>query len=82
MKSALFYGDNLELLQNRRFVHDESVDLCYIDPPFNSKRRYNQIYNNVEYEDRAQAGVNLPINPFESLESRLVQVVEKSCSAV
>lgn len=32
-----------------------AVDLCYIDPPFNSKRNYNQIYNNVGREDRAQA---------------------------
>ena len=31
------------------------MDLCYIDPPFNSKRNYNQIYNNVGDEDRAQA---------------------------
>ena len=31
------------------------MDLCYIDPPFNSKRTYNQIYNNVGMEDRAQA---------------------------
>jgi site-specific DNA-methyltransferase (adenine-specific) len=31
------------------------VDLCYIDPPFNSKRNYNQIYNNIGKEDRAQA---------------------------
>jgi DNA modification methylase len=31
------------------------VDLCYIDPPFNSKRNYFQIYNNQGTEDRAQA---------------------------
>jgi DNA modification methylase len=31
------------------------VDLCYIDPPFNSKRNYFQIYNNQGSEDRAQA---------------------------
>src|ERR1035437_10156060 len=49
----LFYGDNLEVL--RKCIKDESVDLCYIDPPFNSKRNYNQIYNNVGKEDRAQA---------------------------
>jgi site-specific DNA-methyltransferase (adenine-specific) len=65
MKSALFYGDNLELLRNRRFVRDESVDLCYIDPPFNSKRRYNQIYNNVGYEDRAQAGAFIDIHTWD-----------------
>ncbi len=41
----LFYGDNLDIL--RKFVRDETVDLCYIDPPFNSKRNYNQICNNI-----------------------------------
>ncbi len=52
-KNQLFYGDNLEVF--RKHIKDESVDLCYIDPPFNSKRNYNQIYNNVGKEDRAQA---------------------------
>jgi DNA modification methylase len=51
--NQLYYGDNLEVL--RRYIKDESVDLCYIDPPFNSKRNYNQIYNNLGKEDRAQA---------------------------
>lgn len=50
--SRLFYGDNID---NLRRLKDETVDLCYIDPPFNSKRSYNQIYNNVGREDRAQA---------------------------
>jgi DNA modification methylase len=53
MPNQLFYGDNLEVL--RKHIKDESVDLCYIDPPFNSKRNYNQIYNNVGKEDQAQA---------------------------
>lgn len=51
--NKLFYGDNLDIL--RRKVRDETVDLCYIDPPFNSQRNYNQIYNNIGEEDRAQA---------------------------
>ena len=42
--NRLYYGDNLDILRNR--VDRESVDLCYIDPPFNSKRNYFQIYNN------------------------------------
>jgi DNA modification methylase len=53
MENQLFYGDNLEVL--RRHIKDESVDLCYIDPPFNSKRNYNQIYNNIGKDDQAQA---------------------------
>jgi len=52
-KNKLYYGDNLEVL--RKHVKDETVDLCYIDPPFNSKRNYNQIYNNIGKEDVAQA---------------------------
>jgi site-specific DNA-methyltransferase (adenine-specific) len=55
--NKLFYGDNLDILRDRRKIKDESVDLCYIDPPFNSKRNYNQIYNNVGGEDRAQAQI-------------------------
>jgi DNA modification methylase len=51
--NKLFYGDNLDVLRNK--IRDETIDLCYIDPPFNSKRNYNQIYNNVGGEDRAQS---------------------------
>ena len=39
-KNRLFRGDNLEVLRNH--LADESVDLCYIDPPFHSKRNYRQ----------------------------------------
>ena len=53
MSNKLFYGDNLDIL--RRKIRDETVDLCYIDPPFNSKRNYFQIYNNVGKDDAAQA---------------------------
>lgn len=49
----LFYGDNLEILRQR--IPDACVDLCYIDPPFNSKRTYFQIYNNIGHDDPAQA---------------------------
>src|ERR1700722_14603882 len=53
ISNRLYYGDNLDILRTK--VRDESVDLCYIDPPFNSKRTYNQIYTNLGQEDRAQA---------------------------
>jgi len=52
-KNRLFYGDNLGVL--RKHIASGSVDLCYIDPPFNSKRNYFQIYTNQGSEDRAQA---------------------------
>jgi site-specific DNA-methyltransferase (adenine-specific) len=35
-KNKLYYGDNLEVL--RQHVKDESVDLIYLDPPFNSRQ--------------------------------------------
>ena len=38
----LYYGDNLDIL--RRYVSDESVDLVYLDPPFNSNASYNVIF--------------------------------------
>ncbi len=34
--NQLFFGDNLNVL--REHIQDESVDLIYLDPPFNSKR--------------------------------------------
>ena len=37
--NELFFGDNLAVL--RQHVADESVDLIYLDPPFNSNRSYN-----------------------------------------
>lgn len=51
--NKLYYGDNLDVL--RKYIKDETIDLCYIDPPFNSKRNYNQIYLNQGHEDKAEA---------------------------
>ena len=41
-KNQLFYGDNLDVL--RLHVLDESVDLVYLDPPFNSNADYNVLF--------------------------------------
>ena len=40
--NSLYYGDNLDIL--RRYVKDESVDLIYLDPPFNSNATYNVLF--------------------------------------
>ncbi len=40
--NVLYYGDNLEIL--RRYIADESVDLIYLDPPFNSQQAYNVLF--------------------------------------
>jgi len=41
-KNQLYYGDNLEVL--RQHIKDESVDLIYLDPPFNSRQDYNVLF--------------------------------------
>lgn len=48
-KSKLFYGDNLDIL--RKHIKDESIDLIYLDPPFNSKVNYNVIFKNKDKKD-------------------------------
>lgn len=40
--NRLYYGDNLDVL--RRHIDDESVDLVYLDPPFNSNANYNVLF--------------------------------------
>ena len=40
----LYYGDNLQVLRDHMAFPDESVDLIYLDPPFNSKRDYNLLF--------------------------------------
>lgn len=41
-KNQLYFGDNLGILRNR--VADASVDLIYLDPPFNSNANYNVLF--------------------------------------
>jgi site-specific DNA-methyltransferase (adenine-specific) len=59
-KNRLFCGDNLEVL--RKHVAAESIDLCYIDPPFHSRRNYSsreqaQGFTDIwTWDDAAQAG--------------------------
>src|SRR5260370_16730096 len=38
-----YYGDNLEVL--RDYIPDQSVDLIYLDPPFNSRQDYNVLFD-------------------------------------
>jgi site-specific DNA-methyltransferase (adenine-specific) len=42
MNNKLFFGDNMEVLQ--RDIKGESVDLIYLDPPFNSEASYNILF--------------------------------------
>ena len=49
MTNTLYYGDNLDVL--RRYVPDESVDLVYLDPPFNSNASYNVLFKERSGEE-------------------------------
>ncbi|TJY42919.1 site-specific DNA-methyltransferase [Cohnella pontilimi] len=51
-KNKLFYGDNLKVL--REHIEANSVDLIYLDPPFNSNRNYNQIFTSDGKKSEAQ----------------------------
>ena len=56
--NLLYYGDNLDML--RRHVKDESVDLVYLDPPFNTNATYN-----VLFAERNGAQAAAQIQAFE-----------------
>ena len=51
--NQLYYGDNLDIL--RQHIADSSVDLIYLDPPFNSNRSYNVL---TGHRVRASEGWN------------------------
>jgi DNA modification methylase len=48
---TLYYGDNLDIL--RRYLKDETVDLVYLDPPFNSAQSYNAFFHEKDGTDAA-----------------------------
>ena len=56
--NTLFYGDNLPIL--REYIPDESVDLVYLDPPFNSNRSYN-----VLFKDESGKAAEAQITAFD-----------------
>jgi DNA modification methylase len=55
--NLLYYGDNLDVM--RQHIKDETIDLVYLDPPFNSNASYNVLFNEHGAKSAAQ------INAFE-----------------
>ncbi|MBU1174239.1 MAG: restriction endonuclease [Alphaproteobacteria bacterium] len=51
MTNHLYYGDNLEVL--RQSIASDSVDLIYLDPPFNSNASYNVLFKGPQGSDSA-----------------------------
>jgi 16S rRNA G966 N2-methylase RsmD len=63
-KNKLYFGDNLNILRDH--VADSSVDLIYLDPPFNSSATYNVLFKEKSGEESAAQ-----ITAFEdTIESR------------
>lgn len=52
-RNQLFYGDNLGFLSDPAVFPSESVDLVYLDPPFNSAANYNVLFKEVSGEASA-----------------------------
>lgn len=48
MTNKLFYGDNLDVLRDEEHFPKESVDLIYLDPPFNSNASYSILFRSPE----------------------------------
>ncbi len=53
--NALYYGDNLQIL--KQHIPSESVDLVYLDPPFNSNRNYNLLFKQAKDTGRRKKAV-------------------------
>jgi 16S rRNA G966 N2-methylase RsmD len=63
MTAALYYGDNLSVL--REIVATESIDLIYLDPPFNSNASYNVLFkvNSRRHRSRPSKTRGIGMNP-------------------
>src|SRR5690606_11859253 len=49
--NLLYFGDNLEWLRQQGKFPDESVNLVYLDPPFNSNRNYNVLFKEKDVRE-------------------------------
>jgi site-specific DNA-methyltransferase (adenine-specific) len=59
--NVLYYGDNLDVLQ--RHVKDETIDLVYLDPPFNSDANYNVLF--AEHGEKSAAQIEAFTDTWE-----------------
>lgn len=73
--NTLYYGDNLEVL--RKHIGDETVDLIYLDPPFNSNRDYNLLFKEQSGEP-AQAQIKAFTDTWRWSERAFVEFCETS----
>ena len=74
---CLFFGDNLDVLP--AYIADETVDLVYLDPPFNSQPSYNAIFKHVGRfpgigpDQSVQRHMAMDLESESNLQGRLVE---------
>jgi len=73
--NTLYYGDNLDIL--RRYIKDETIDLIYLDPPFNSNQSYN-----VLFADKSGNKSHAQIKAFEDTWRWSLEAEEEYLNAV
>src|SRR5688572_28173041 len=49
--NLLYFGDNLTWLRDKAQFPDGSIDLVYLDPPFNSNRSYNVLFKQSDVRE-------------------------------
>jgi DNA modification methylase len=86
--NRLYFGDCLDVLRNE--IADESVDLVYLDPPFNSSRNYNLLFKAPSghqseaqisaFEDTWHWGEQAELEFREILSHRNTQAAEIACA--
>ncbi len=59
-ENKLYFCDNFDILRNK--IADNSVDLIYLDPPFQSGRSYNQIFQPIQGDAN---GADAQVKAFE-----------------
>jgi len=75
-KSILYYGDNLDVL--RRHVKDETVDLVYMDPPFNSNANYNVLFAEKDGTKAAsQIRVGYGVKSLQAVEKLALSLINQ-----
>jgi DNA modification methylase len=81
LEHAIYCGDNLDWMKK---MPDEFVDLCYIDPPFFSNKKYEVIFNDGEeirsFEDRWKGGIEHYIEWMKERTFEIHRILKKTGS--